>query len=140
MGPEPMLEYFWQGIIILQIAYAGLDRMMTDIIKPDIEKQTFRTYILWFTLANQAVAYLVTSTYWSTAANPSIAVAALIWATVTWTWIGGTLDFLYWMMAGRIPEWEKVLWWMPFTPKLWQWAIYAISWIVGLATAWNIIL
>ena len=135
-----MLEYFWQGIIILQIAYAGLDRMMTGIIKPDIEKQTFRTYILWFTLANQAVAYLVTSTYWSTAANPSIAVAALIWATVTWTWIGGTLDFLYWMMAGRIPEWEKVLWWMPFTPKLWQWAIYAISWIVGLATAWNIIL
>ena len=29
-----MLEHFWQGIIILQIAYAGLDRMMTGIVKP----------------------------------------------------------------------------------------------------------
>ncbi|HUU89231.1 MAG TPA: hypothetical protein VMX17_15965, partial [Candidatus Glassbacteria bacterium] len=56
MWPEPMLEYFWQGIIILQIAFTGLDRMMTGIIKPDIEKQTFLTYVLWFTLANQAIA------------------------------------------------------------------------------------
>ena len=70
-----MLEYFWQGIIILQIAFTGLDTMMTGIVKPDIEKQTFLTYVLWFTLANQAVTYLVSSTYWSTAATPSYALA-----------------------------------------------------------------
>ena len=73
VGPELMREYFWQGIIILQIAFTGLDRLMTGIVKPDIEKQTFLTYVLWFTLANQAVTYLVSSTYWSTAATPSYA-------------------------------------------------------------------
>jgi len=132
-----MLEYFWHGIIVLQVAFAGLDRMMTGVVKPDIEKQTFLTYVLWFTLMNQAVAYLVTSTYWSAAAAPSYVVAALMWVTISWTWIGGTLDFLYWMMAGRVPEWKKVLWWMPLKPKLWHWAIWALGWLIGLAVAWN---
>ena len=53
-----MLEHFWQGIIIIQLAFTGLDRMMTGIVKPDIEKQTFLTYVLWFTLANHAIAYM----------------------------------------------------------------------------------
>ena len=53
---QRLLEYFWQGIIILIIAFTGLDRMMTGIIKPDIEKQAFLTYALWFILTNQAVA------------------------------------------------------------------------------------
>ena len=133
-----MLNFFL-GVFILQIAFAGLDRMMTGVVKPDIERQTFLTYVVWFTLVNQAVAYLVSSTYWYTAATPSYIVAALMWITVTWTWIGGTLDFFYWLMAGRIPEFDKVLWWMPFKPKLWQWGVYTICWLVGLATAWTIL-
>jgi hypothetical protein len=135
-----LLDYFWQGIIVLQVAFAGLDRMMTGVVKPNIERQTFLTYVLWFTLTNQAVAYLVTSTYWSATVTPNPIVAALIWITVTWTWIGGTLDFLYWMMAGRVPEWEKVLWWMPLKPKLWQWGIYTICWLITLTATWNLLI
>lgn len=134
-----MLENFWVGIVLLLVSFAGLDRMMTGVVKPDIEKRTFLAYVLWFTLLNQTVAYLVTNMYWYAVAVPSYVVALGIWVTVSWTWIGGILDFVYWMMAGRIPEWEKVLWWMPFKPKLWQWGVYAICWLVGLAVFWNFV-
>ena len=130
---------FWIGIIILLFGWAGIDRMMTGVVKPDIETNVFRVYVLWFTLINQAVAYLVSSTYYYTSVNPSYIVALLMWITITWTWIGGSLDFIYWMMAGRLPDFNEVLWWMPFSPKLWQWGIYALCWIVGLAVAWSVL-
>lgn len=135
-----LLENFWVGIILLLFSFAGMDRMMTGVVKPDIDRRTFVTYVLWFTLMNQTISWFLANMYYTQTPNPSYIIAGLIWITVSWTWIGGTLDFVYWLYAGRLPDWGDVLWWMPFKPKLWQWGIYAICWLIALAVAWNVLI
>jgi hypothetical protein len=110
--------------------------MVTGILKPDIDRGTFLAYVLWFTAMNQFVAYGIAMGNWELTHNAWLAMR--MWLTVSWTWIGGSLDFIYWMIQGRIPSWNTELWWMPFKPKLWQWGIYALIWLVILGIIWNV--
>jgi len=48
-GRKDINVTFLFGRVYPTVAFAGLDRMMTGIVKPDIERQTFLTYVVWFT-------------------------------------------------------------------------------------------
>lgn len=135
-----MIWAFLFSVVLYLFALTGLDRMVTGIIKPDIDRQTFLAYVLWQTVLNQAVALMASLTYFYTATDPNLLLASVIYITVVYCWAGGGLDFLYFGMKGAIPEWSMVWHWMPFKPKTWQFAIYALAWLVGLIVAWATVL
>ena len=135
-----MIWVFLFCVVLLLFAWSGLDLMITGIISPNVEAENFKAYVLWQTLLNQAVALLGALMHVHNNPSPNLSLAILMYITVVWIWIGGTLDWLYWMMRGRIKEWSSVLWLVPFKPKLWQYTIYTLIWLIGLITAWTIMM
>jgi len=125
---------FLTYIILYLVALTGLDRMVTGVIKPDVKRQVFLAYVMWHTLMNQAVALI------ATLGAPTLTLAIAMYVTVVWCWVGGTLDFLYFMMKGEIPEWGMVWGWMPFKLRTWQFAIYALCWLVAIVCLWGYII
>ena len=134
--------YFFFSILFLLVATTGVDRMVTGIIKPDVEWSIFLAYALWQTMLNQAIAISITIMYWIHSLKHSKYIAGLVYITTVWVWIGGALDFLYFMMAGQIPLADKIWTWMPFYWWLHiDWtivhhAVYTIAWLIALAIAW----
>lgn len=124
-------------IVLYQFALAGLDRMVTGVIDPGIHGRIFLAYCLWHTLMNQAIACmggLLTLTF-----TGDVLLSLAIYITITWCWVGGTLDFLYFMMRGEIPEWSHIWTWFPFDPKTWHVAVYAFCWLMGITIMWGLI-
>lgn len=129
----------WQFLFCIALylfGLTGLDRMVTSVIKPDIDRQTFLAYCLWQTLLNQTTALMSSLMYLYCTPNASLQFALLLYFTVLWCWAGGTLDFLYFMMKGQIPEWSHIWHWIPIKPKTWQFAIYACVWLIYITAAW----
>lgn len=138
-----MVELIWQFlfcVILYLFALTGVDHMITGVIKPDIDKRIFLAYGLWQTLLNQATALFAPLQYWNSNPNPSVFLAVLMYVTVVWCWVGGALDFLYFMMKGYILEPNVVWYWMPFKPKTWQFAIYSLIWLIIIVTSWIYVL
>lgn len=117
--------------LLYLFALSGLDQQVTGVLAKGLKpKGKFHSYVLWHTMLNQSVAFLAVTT------EPNLTIAVLKYVTVTWCWVGGTLDFLYFMMQGEIPEPEKVWHWMPFKPRTWQFAIYALAWLTVIIASW----
>ena len=128
----------WSFIFISLLylfALSGLDQQVTGVLAKGLKpKGKFLSYVLWHTMMNQAVALGFALS------EPVLLVAALKYVTIVWCWIGGSLDFLYFMMQGEIPEPEKVWHWMPFKPRTWQFAIYALAWLTVIIASWILVL
>jgi len=127
----------WQFLTYVVIYLFGLtavDRMVTGKLRTDIHGEEFHAYVFAHFLMNQAVALI------ATLGAPTLLVAVAMYITVVWCWVGGALDFLYFMMRGYIPEWRIVWTWMPFKPRTWQFAIYAFVWLLAIVCLWGYII
>ena len=128
--------YFFFIILFILVATTGVDRMVTGVIKPDVERQVFLAYVLWQTILNQAVAIGLTLMYRLHNVNPLKRLTILIYSTTVWCWVGGSLDFLYFMMKGSIPPASHVWSWMPFQPTTVEFAVYAFCFLCIIVGAW----
>jgi len=128
---------FLFGCLNYFVALTGADRMVTGIIEPAIKEQVFHAYVLWHTWMNQAVAFTVTNVYIYASPVTDYFLAALIYWTIVYCWVGGGLDGLYFMMRGSMPEWTFTWHWMPFEPQTWQFWTYALAHLTLLITAWT---
>lgn len=135
--------YFFFCILFLLITTTQVDHQVNIMTGGMPMGGVFICYALSMTLLNQAIAVSVTIMYWIHSLARSKFKAFLIYVTTVWVWIGGALDFLFFMMKGYIPEGNQVWHWMPFYWFLKiEWttlhqAIYTIVFLVVLIIAWS---
>lgn len=121
--------------LLYLFALSGRDYMVTGVLAQHLPPDgRFLAYVLWTSLENQAFALLALST--EKIKSP---IGVLKYLTITACWIGGWLDFIYFMIKGAIPEWSMIWHWMPFHPTTEAWAIYAACWLIGIVAAWGIL-
>lgn len=56
-------------------------------------------------------------------------------------WMGGYLDFIWFIIDGAFPSMEKIWWWMPqshfiFEYNIFAHSLYTLGWILILAAVW----
>jgi hypothetical protein len=129
------LLFFWL-ITIYFVSLTGVDRVVTGKINPNVKPEIFHAYVLWQSILNQSVAAMATG--FSALLGFSISRLVLIYATVSWCWFGGGLDFVYFAMGGEMPHIDKIWHWMPFNPTTKQFAMYAVSTLILLVIGWLI--
>jgi len=129
----PTLLFLWMATIYF-IGLVGVDRMVTGTIKPDVPEAQFKAYVFWHCIMNQAVAAMSTGLCFFIGFTPFRLV--LIYATISWCWFGGGLDFVYFAMCGQMPNMEKIWHWMPFNPNTKQFAVFAATTFILLVAGW----
>ena len=113
------------------IFLTGLDHMVTGVLAEGLPPDgTFQSYALWVT----GLVFFVGMAFANSAPTPRLQL--LHFVSVLWTWVGGSLDFLYFMMRGEIPAYNKVWTWIPGNPTTAKWALWAFGTLVALITVW----
>jgi hypothetical protein len=144
-----MLPQTFLGIIVfLQFSLALLDHMVTGVLAKGLPPDgRFHAYSLSMLLVIVCFCALVVFT------EPNIQFAVLKVWTVLLTWVGGVLDWFYFLIDGKIPEYNFVWHWMPKIipvithgrlsfehPTTVHWGIYtAVMWIPNII-CWSVLL
>ena len=109
----------------------GIDHMVTGVLAIGLPPDgRFTAYALWVTGFMVFVALL------GAGSAMTGRLAILQFVSVLWCWVGGSLDFIYFMMKGEIPEWNKVWTWMPGNPTTTKWGLWALGTLVAMIIAW----
>jgi hypothetical protein len=135
-------------VIFYQFVLALRDHIVTGVLAKGLPPdRRFHAYCLITTLEVTAFAALAAFT------EPNTFNAILKAWTVYLTWFGGSLDWIYFIAAGGIPEWNFRWYWMPKIfpyithgritfdhPTTKHWAAYtAIMWIPNMI-CWTLVL
>jgi len=123
-------------VIVYLFALSLRDYMVTGVLAKGLEPDgRFHAYVLVTSLE-----VLTWATYALISEPIPSFIGALKFVTVLACWVGGPLDWIYFIAKGEIPAWDHVWHWMPGKPKTWQWGIWTLCWLVGLGICWSAVL
>ena len=129
-----------QSFLVLAVAYLFFlslrDYMVTGVLAKGLPPDgRFHAYVLMTT--GEVLCF---ATYTLISEPIPSYIGFLKFLTIIGCWVGGWLDFIYFVAKGAIPEWNMVWHWMPGKPTTTQWALWATGWLFTIIGLWTPVL
>lgn len=140
------LRYYWASTIALLFFVTVLDHVVNKTLYDfglQFSWDWFITYgsamLLIWVFAGLRSAFLF---YYNSPESVRLRISVAILLTDVAIWLGGFLDFLWFLINGILPPVEKVWWWMPQAKLIPGYgiahhAVYTGCWFLGLLLLWH---